>query len=958
MGGDTFQGSGGGGGIISFDNISAPKAFVVNICDKAGNGKEIASFNQVRVYYGDYADFDSVGNRSALYANIDNLRNGNLIYALASAGLNGKSNTTLITTDESVYTSFTKQDTSRWLIAPSSKGVYGMYFSNSSSQKSKISLGAYATALDGLILSTAGFGKGTQAKSATLIYVSGNLELDLSKVSFASGVDSATQGASITLSGGKSVGVVVGALEGSNPTTINFKPSETTFASIAGKDACGLILQNNAKINNLTFETINGSEKSIGIAFERNASLDGNITFANTPSTAIQIQAGAKASILGSIVFNQPQTTPLLIDNQGELILLSSAKLVFGNQPNDLENQVVEAGIRNVYDSGKIQLNLGNTHIQTQAQNSTHQVYGIFTSSVAQSEISLDVNKTLTFDIYQKDGAEGIAFGRGKNTQNGNIGAIYLNLSKNSNLVFNSNAGELDSLKGSNADISLAGSKARITSTNSSLQLRSLSVDDFGLQDSVITLFASQEANISSNGYTEGRAYNQDKTFANSGGSDRIVINSNTSNQTLNNALALMMDNFLQSKSYAILAQVKSGAKDSVVFNNLKDGESTTIKAYAGFESADITLRRQDSGDAYYFIDFSPANVQINQDYIAPTISAMLSNYTLYLANFNSLNKRMGELRDSNAEHGVWARVFGGELSNDFGVGSKNYYATTQVGYDYGFVINDAKNYLGVALAYIYANNQVNHSRVLLGNSWLEGETDSKTHGVEFGIYNSYVQDSGLYTDSIIKFAYLSSNFELFNQPQSNNVDNLSLILSQEVGYRYDFASIEGLYLTPSFELAFGYLNDSNFSQNLVMPNQIQYTLNSHQNEIFITRGKIEATLGYFFATDFGSMQEGVSKRGASFYLGLGYEYDYISGGEVSYKTTQNTPSTQSKAVDCDGRMVLNLGTNLIINDTARVYFDFESNFFGKINKDYQLNAGVRISLGKVETKKNIKEGE
>lgn len=989
-GGDVFQGSsGGGGGIISFENISAPKAFVVNVCDKAGNGKEIVSFNQVRVYYGDYAGFDSVGNRSALYANIDNSRNGNLIYTLASAGLKGKANTALVTTDESTYNSFsTQQDTSRWLIAPSTNEVYGMYFSDSSKQKSKISIGAYATALDSLILSTEGFGVNTQAKSATLIYASGNLELDLSKVSFVSGTDHTTQGASVALSSGKSAGVIVGASDSQNSTTINFKEKETTFTSITGKEAYGLVLQNNAKANisNLAFGTItgsdksvgitlrenssldakitfanapsvtNGSDKSVGIAFEGNASLSGDITFANTPSTALQIHSGAKASILGSIVFKNPQTSTSLIDNQGGLDLLSSARLTFGTQPNDLENQIAEAGIRNVYDSGKIQLNLGNATIQTQAQDQTHQAYGIFTSSVAISEILLDTNKTLTFNVCQKNGDEGIAFGRGKNTQNNKIGAIHLTLSQNSNLIFNSNAGELDSLSGNGANISLAGDKPRISS--SSLQLRSLSVGDFKLSVSTITLFASQEANISSNGFAEGKAYNQDKTQAQSGGSDRIVISSSTSGQPLNNTLALTMDTFSKSQTYAILAQVKGNAKNNVVFNNLADGESTTIKAYAGFESADITLKRTDSnGDAYYYIDFSPQNIQVNQDYIAPTISAMLSNYTLYLANFNSLNKRMGELRDSDGEQGVWARVFGGELSNDFGAGSTNYYATTQAGYDYGFALSDARDYLGVSLAYIYSNNQVNSSRVTLGNSWIEGEVDSKTQGVEFGIYNSYIQDSGLYTDSIFKFAYLSSSFELFNQAQDNNIDNLSLIVSQEVGYRYDFASVEGLYLTPSVEVAFGYLSGANFSQTLAMSNQTQYTLNSHQDDIFITRGKIEATLGYFFATDFGMSEESVSKRGASLYLGLGYEYDYVSGGEVSYKSTQNTPSTQTDAIGSDGRVVLNLGTNLIINDDARVYFDFESNFLGKINKDYQLNAGVRISLGKAEVKKDTEEG-
>ena len=42
----------------------------------------------------------------------------------------------------------------------------------------------------------------------------------------------------------------------------------------------------------------------------------------------------------------------------------------------------------------------------------------------------------------------------------------------------------------------------------------------------------------------------------------------------------------------------------------------------------------------------------------------------------SSLSQRMGELRDSSAEHGVWARVYGGKVEN----GSKydNEYQTYQ----------------------------------------------------------------------------------------------------------------------------------------------------------------------------------------------------------------------------------------------------------------------------------------
>lgn len=123
-----------------------------------------------------------------------------------------------------------------------------------------------------------------------------------------------------------------------------------------------------------------------------------------------------------------------------------------------------------------------------------------------------------------------------------------------------------------------------------------------------------------------------------------------------------------------------------------------------------------------------------------------------------------------------------------------------------------------------------------------------------------------------------------------------------------------------------------------------------------LTRGKIEATLGYFFATDFGMSTESVSEKGASLYLGLGYEYDYVSGGNIDYKVNQNSSSAQSSAIGPDGRMVLNLGSNILLNDTVRMYF--EKNFFGKIDKEYQINAGIRIGLGEEKIPQPQKEEE
>ncbi|RDU68671.1 beta strand repeat-containing protein, partial [Helicobacter brantae] len=117
--------------------------------------------------------------------------------------------------------------------------------------------------------------------------------------------------------------------------------------------------------------------------------------------------------------------------------------------------------------------------------------------------------------------------------------------------------------------------------------------------------------------------------------------------------------------------------------------------------TSDLTNANGESGSDYmsYYIQ-KIDNLEVIAAEQEITATAFTLNYDLYMANLNSLNKRMGELRENNHSQGVWARVFNGALSNDFGLGSKSNYTTIQAGYDYAFGFEGANNYLGVALSY------------------------------------------------------------------------------------------------------------------------------------------------------------------------------------------------------------------------------------------------------------------
>lgn len=73
-------------------------------------------------------------------------------------------------------------------------------------------------------------------------------------------------------------------------------------------------------------------------------------------------------------------------------------------------------------------------------------------------------------------------------------------------------------------------------------------------------------------------------------------------------------------------------------------------------------------------------------------------NLLTWRQEMNSLNKRMGELRNSTGEHGVWSRVYTGKIEN----GSKydNDYQTYQVGYDKKYTVDNGVMFVGGLVSY------------------------------------------------------------------------------------------------------------------------------------------------------------------------------------------------------------------------------------------------------------------
>ncbi|WP_027327663.1 autotransporter outer membrane beta-barrel domain-containing protein [Helicobacter pametensis] len=621
---------------------------------------------------------------------------------------------------------------------------------------------------------------------------------------------------------------------------------------------------------------------------------------------------------------------------------------------------------------------------------------------------TLNLSNTLTINLmkdadkYQalsSTRSEGVAFGDN----------ISLSLSgENAKVIFNSDGGVLEKLshtagaKGgvimlsgegsdgssqeytnriwtaSQGDASVSSPGVRQSQTTRNFNARHLKVNDIQTQGATFVLYADKNAKVanSSTRGIYGQAYTGQPAAASSntantnnantnrtalGGSDSIHVNRTSAgsqtpvDNTLRIALGGLNAQNEQEAQYVILATVDKSAKDKVSFNGLKkSGDSTITETYVGFDVADLVIKRHDltaeeqtQTDAQtngfsnigsiYYSNLVPDAISINQEYLDPIFNSLNVNFFTLSANLNSLSKRLGDLKNDSNSHGVWARVFGGEQSANFGITTHQNYVTTQVGYDYGFDLGESKNYLGVALSYNYASSKQDKATYRQVSGHLETYQNSAiTHGIEVALYDTYKADSGLYSDSIVKLAYLTSDVDFCKNHNISSHSNIAVALSEEVGYEFALGGDKEWMITPQATLAYAYMNGNEFKQS-----QTGGSLSATSDALHLLRMRAGANWGYRFNNTSDS-----TKTKALLYVGTYYEYDMISGGDMKFTSSNHHQVMEHNAFSSNGRFVLNLGTDVQIQESTKLYVDLEKSFGNSMQKEYQVNFGVRYAFG------------
>ena len=326
--------------------------------------------------------------------------------------------------------------------------------------------------------------------------------------------------------------------------------------------------------------------------------------------------------------------------------------------------------------------------------------------------------------------------------------------------------------------------------------------------------------------------------------------------------------------------------------------KETTVTAAAGSVTGKTTITRDSDGNS------GTATEEINKDNAG--ISEMASIALMaWRAENNDMNKRLGELRNSKGEHGIWTRMVRGQ--SKYGAQNvKNQYSTYQLGYDEKLSVD--KNWtVGAAVSYTDASS-----------SFSTGHGENKSTG--FAVYGSYLSDNGSFVDLIAKAARLKNEFDVLGGAGKGDYKTNGYSLSAEYGKR--FTKDNGFWIEPQVELTYGTVGSVDYLTSK--------GANVHQDGMDSLVGRLGFSLGK-------NIKQG------NVYVRASYLYDFDGDTKAIY-----TKEDVARSFEQDlggGWWEVGVGTNLNLSDATHLYFDVEKTYGGNVATPWQWNAGVRWSF-------------
>ncbi|WP_307746191.1 autotransporter outer membrane beta-barrel domain-containing protein [uncultured Phascolarctobacterium sp.] len=284
--------------------------------------------------------------------------------------------------------------------------------------------------------------------------------------------------------------------------------------------------------------------------------------------------------------------------------------------------------------------------------------------------------------------------------------------------------------------------------------------------------------------------------------------------------------------------------------------------------------------------------------------------YALAVTGNDSLRGRLGELRDDNAEQGVWTRVYGGRLKGD---NFSENYQTYQIGYDLPFAgspdSENAQNWRGGA-AFEYTKGSIGY-----------GVGSGENKMTALAMYGTKHTRSGDNVDIILKHGRIKGDIKTYGiGADSGDYDTNATALSVE--YNKRLAQTKNIFIEPQVQLTLTHIAGSYFTTD---------------RGITVRSGGINSAVGRL------GMAVGKQYKQGNVYFKTSLLHEFGGSSDLLMTSAGESygESKQYGGTWCE----LALGGNMQLGKASDLYFDVARSFGGDFQKQWQLNAGVRWSF-------------
>jgi outer membrane autotransporter protein len=296
---------------------------------------------------------------------------------------------------------------------------------------------------------------------------------------------------------------------------------------------------------------------------------------------------------------------------------------------------------------------------------------------------------------------------------------------------------------------------------------------------------------------------------------------------------------------------------------------------------------------------------------------------TLYYMNaamarieMDTLHKRLGDIRNYDAEEGVWARVLSGQMEYDKSGYFKNDYTMVQAGYDKSKASENGIWFTGFGF----------HHR--------KGKTDfrngdGENRSLGLSLYKSWAGDNGQYFDIIGKYSHIDNDYKSFNRINEKMEADYST-WSGSLGFEYGkkkWSNNKKWYIQPNVQLNYTYVDGQNYKTSS--------GVRAEQKNINSLIGKAGIYAGHEF-----------EKSNHFIKVAILHEFMGDYGVDIKGKDAELRKRADGK----DSWFEIGIGGDFKVGktDSMNVYYEIERTYGSDFETNWQASIGIRYRFNKL----------